>query len=126
MVSLGGGELFLKQTEGGVGPLIQRNRYTSILVFGNVRFLSVGRDISVGMARLAMAWTVWGSNPGGGDILCIRPNRPGCGVNPPVSSTDVKERVERYLYFSSGPSWPVLGRTLPFTICQRFFTAAIL
>jgi hypothetical protein len=43
--------------------------------------------------------------------------RPGRGVDhPPPSSTRVKERVELYLYSPSGPSWPVLGRTLPFTV----------
>jgi len=32
----------------------------------------------------------------------------GCGVNhPPPSSSKVKERVELYLYSTSGPSWPV-------------------
>jgi len=37
--------------------------------------------------------------------------RPGRGVDhPPTSSAEVKERVELYLYFPSGPSWPVLGR----------------
>ena len=29
--------------------------------------------------------------------------------HPPHLSADVKERVELYLYFLSGPSWPVLG-----------------
>ena len=32
--------------------------------------------------------------------------------HPSPSSTEVKERVELYLYTSSGPSWPVLGCTL--------------
>jgi hypothetical protein len=42
--------------------------------------------------------------------------RPGSGVNhPPPSSAEVKERVELYLYSPSGPSWPGLGRTWPFT-----------
>ena len=27
----------------------------------------------------------------------------------PSSSAEVKEKVELYLYFPSGPSWPVLG-----------------
>jgi hypothetical protein len=41
--------------------------------------------------------------------------RPGRGVDHPSSSSaEVKERVELYLYSPSGPSWPVLGRTLPF------------
>jgi hypothetical protein len=33
--------------------------------------------------------------------------------NPPQSSAEVKERVELFLYSPSGPSWPVIGWTLP-------------
>jgi hypothetical protein len=34
----------------------------------------------------------------------------GHGIDyPPPSSTEVKERVELYLYSPVGPSWPVLG-----------------
>jgi hypothetical protein len=33
--------------------------------------------------------------------------------HPPPFSTEVKERVEIYLYSPSGSSWPVLGRSLP-------------
>jgi hypothetical protein len=41
--------------------------------------------------------------------------RPGRGVNhPPPFSAEVKEKVMLYHYSLSGPSWPVLGRTLPF------------
>jgi hypothetical protein len=80
--------------------------------------------------RLATSWTVWGSNPGGGEIFRTRPDRPwvpssllynghrvsfpwvkrpGHGVHhPPPSKAEVKERVELYLYFPSGPSWLVL------------------
>jgi hypothetical protein len=40
--------------------------------------------------------------------------RPGRGVNHSTSSsTEVKERVDLYVYAPSGPSWPVLGRALP-------------
>ena len=41
--------------------------------------------------------------------------RPGRGVDhpTPLSSAQVKERVELYLYSPSVPSWPVLGWTLP-------------
>jgi len=36
--------------------------------------------------------------------------RPGRGADhPPLSSAEVRERVELYLYSPSGPSWPVLG-----------------
>jgi len=35
---------------------------------------------------------------------------PGCDVDHPLpSSAEVGERVELYLYFPSGSSWPVLG-----------------
>jgi len=36
--------------------------------------------------------------------------RRGLGVNnPPSPSAEVKERIELYLYFSSVPSWQVIG-----------------
>jgi len=36
--------------------------------------------------------------------------RSGRGVDhPPLSSAEVKERIELYIYSPSGPSWPVLG-----------------
>jgi hypothetical protein len=78
--------------------------------------------------------------PVGGEIFCSRPdrpwgppsllcngyrvsftgvNRPGRGVDhPPSSSARVKERVELYLYSPSGPSRTVLGRPLPYTLCN--------
>ena len=41
--------------------------------------------------------------------------------HPPPSSAEVKERVELYLYCTSGPSWPVRGWTLtlplPLPLC---------
>ena len=40
--------------------------------------------------------------------------RPGRGADHPFpSNAEVEERVELYLYSPSGPSWPLLGRTLP-------------
>ena len=46
--------------------------------------------------------------------LSLGINWPGCDVNhPPPSSTEVKEKVELYLYSPSGHSWPVIGWTLP-------------
>ena len=45
--------------------------------------------------------------------------RPGRGVDHPhPSSSEVKERVELYLYSPSGPSWSVLGRTLPLPLLE--------
>ena len=74
---------------------------------------------------------------GGGEIFRTRPDRPwdppsllhneyrlsfpgvkrpGRGVDhPPLSSAEVKERVELHLYSPYGPSWPVLGWPLPLT-----------
>ena len=77
------------------------------------------------------------SNPGGGEIFRTRLDRPwgppsllyngyrvfpgvrrpGRGVDhPPPSRAEVEGRVQLYLYSPSGPSWPVLGRTLPLPI----------
>jgi hypothetical protein len=73
--------------------------------------------------------TVPGSNPGGGEIFRIRPDRPwgtlsimyngyrlklsGLGfIHPPSSSAEVKERVELSLYFRSWPSCFILGWSL--------------
>jgi len=73
---------------------------------------------------------VWGLNPGGAEIFRTRPDQlrgppsllyngyqifpgvklPGRGVDhPPPSSVEVKERVELYLYSTSGPSRTVTG-----------------
>jgi hypothetical protein len=49
--------------------------------------------------------------------------RPGRGADhPPPSSAEVKERVELYLYSPSGPSWPVIGKTL-LRNCRRTYSA---
>jgi hypothetical protein len=39
--------------------------------------------------------------------------------HPPTSSTEVKERVEVYLYSLSGPSWPVVGWKLTLLHLQQ-------
>jgi hypothetical protein len=42
---------------------------------------------------------------------------PGRGVDhQPPSVAEVEGRVELYIYFPSGPSWPVIGRTLLYFI----------
>ena len=48
--------------------------------------------------------------------------RPGRGADhPPPSKCRSQERVRLYLYSPSGPSWPVMGAPLPFTlgICNK-------
>jgi len=44
----------------------------------------------------------------------LRVKWPGRGVDhPPLTSAEVKERVELYLYSPAGALWPVIGSTLP-------------
>jgi len=67
---------------------------------------------------LTLVQTSPGAHPasytmGTGAFLGVR--RQGHGVDhPPPSSAEVKERVELYLYSTSGSSWPVRGWTLLF------------
>jgi hypothetical protein len=39
--------------------------------------------------------------------------RPGCGVDHPHSSSAKVKEIDLYIYSPFGPSWPVIGRTLP-------------
>ena len=41
-------------------------------------------------------------------VSFVEVKRPGCGIEHPSLSAEVKERVELYLYLPSGPSWFVL------------------
>ena len=96
---------------------------------------------------LATSWMGQGSNPSGGEIFRTHPDWPwgppsllynGYRVfpgvkwtwrgihHPPPSSAEVKERVELYLCSTSGPSWPVLGWTLPLQIWCHFDRASSL
>jgi hypothetical protein len=45
-------------------------------------------------------------------FLCRLLKRPTRDVEPTSCSTEVKERVQLYLYSPSGSSWPVIGRNL--------------
>jgi len=91
--------------------------------------------------QLPIGWTVRGSNPGRGEIFHTHPDWPGahpasytmgtgsfpgvkwpgCGIDhPPPPSIKVKERVELYLYCTSGPLQPVIWWTLQCkTLCFR-------
>jgi hypothetical protein len=40
-------------------------------------------------------------------------------LTPPQYSAEVKERVELYLYSTSGPSWPVIECTVPLPLPLR-------
>jgi hypothetical protein len=97
--------------------------------------------------RVSTGWTACGSKPGGSEIFrartnrpCVPPSllyngyraffpgvkRPGRGVNhPPLSSAEVKERVELYLYSPSGPSLQIIGWPLPLTTYSTHHLAHI-
>jgi hypothetical protein len=97
----------------------------------------VGRESSVGIAnrygldgpRIESRWGREFQHPSRPELGPIKPpiyneyrvfhgvRRPGRGLeNAPSSGAEVKERVELYIYFHSGPPWHVLGRTLTLSI----------
>jgi hypothetical protein len=90
----------------------QLSRYSDLLRAG-----WSGDRILVGARFSAPVQTCPGAYPasctmGTGSFPGVK--QPGRGVDHPrPSSAEVKERVQLYLYYPSGPSWPVLGRTLP-------------
>ena len=97
----------------------------------------MGWDSSVGIVtRYGLDSPVIESRWRGGEIFRICPDRPRGPTQPPIqwvpglfpggkaagawrwpptpSTAEVKERVELYLYFSSGASWPVIGWILAY------------
>jgi hypothetical protein len=103
--------------------------------------------IAHSVQKLATGWTVRGSNPGGSEIFFLQSRqalgpthlpvpvlvptvkRPGRAIGHTTSSsTEVKERVEPYLYSSPGSSWSFVVRNLPFSLfpIRVHFTRRIL
>jgi len=100
---------------------------------GMYKWKGVGRDSTVGIAtrygldgpgiesRRGEIFRTHPENPGAHPASCTmgtgsfsEAKRPGRGTDHPLpSSAEVQERAELYLYSTSGPSWPVLGWTLP-------------
>ena len=99
--------------------------------FRNRLFACFVGPVAQSVQRLATGWSVWKSNPGGGEVFRTRPDRPwgprsllyngyrvcftglkwsGRGVDhPPPYSAEVEERKELYLYSPCRPSYSVLG-----------------
>jgi hypothetical protein len=76
--------------------------------------IPVGARFSAPIQTSPGAHTV--SHPiGTGSFSGVKRLRRGTDQPPPSSDED-KERVELYLYSTSGPSWPVLGWTLHLTL----------
>ena len=123
-----------------VGRIQNKNKRTrqifecnSVAIFNRKLFCSFNTNL-LWQTESATGWSVRRSNSGGGEsfltcpdgswgpssllyngywVSCPGVKRPGRGVDrPPRSSAEDKERIELYLYSSSGPSWLVLGWTL--------------
>jgi hypothetical protein len=80
-----------------------------------------GNPISVGRNFLHLSWPALGpTQPHIQWVPGVK--RPGLALTtPPPSSAEIKERVELYLYSPSGPSWPVRGWTVLFTLGDRWW-----
>jgi hypothetical protein len=118
----------------------ERSRYSDSLRLGsNPSKCGFSAPVQTGPGAHPASYTmVTGCLPGG-------VKRPGRDANHPTpSSAEVKEIVEIYFFSPFGPSWPVLGRTLPcvfflllpsvptrsyfglFEICQTILTRSAL
>jgi hypothetical protein len=111
----------------------------NVLVFYSSK---MGRDSSVGIAtryelngqQIESLWGRYFPHPSTPALGLTQPpiqwvpglfsrgvKRPGRGANHPhPSSAEVKERAQLYLCSTSGPSWPVLGRPLPYSSIFSF------
>jgi hypothetical protein len=101
----------------------RESRDTSVDIATRYRLDGPGIESRWGGARFsAPDQTGPGAHPafytmGTGSFLGVK--RPGRGVDhPPPSCTEVKERVQLYIYSLSGPSWPVLRWPLPYLYVQ--------
>jgi hypothetical protein len=78
------------------------NVRTFVLYMQNTvaRFLT---PVQTGPGAQAVSYTM-------GTVLFLGVKQPVCGINhPPQSSTEVKERVELYIFSPFMPSWHVIG-----------------
>jgi hypothetical protein len=90
---------------------IIKNLLYSVIKLKCYMFTSVGARFSAPVQTGPGAYPA-SCTMGTGSFPGVKRQRSGVD-HPPLSSAEVKERVQLYLYSPSGPSWPVLGWTLP-------------
>ena len=98
-------------------------RDSAVGMCDSLRAVRSGDRIPVGARFSTHVQTCRGAYPasytmGNGSFLGIKGSGRGLDHRP-LSCSEVKERVELYLYSASGPSRPVLGRT--FTLLRLLF-----
>jgi hypothetical protein len=104
-------EVLQKETYKSVGPFLV-GRDSSVGIATTLRAGRSGDRIPVGDTFSIPVQTGTGVHPASWVPGVSGVKRPGRGVDHLLpSSAEVKERVELYLCFLSGPSWPVPGRT---------------
>ena len=124
--------------------LTNTKHLSSLIILNDVWYCPLPwAAIAQSAKRPATGWTVRGTNPVGGVARFSAPvqtgpgaypssctmgtgsfpgvKRPGRGAEqPPPYKCRGHERVRLYLYSPSGPSWPVIGRTFPFTFTVHY------
>ena len=94
----------------------------SKLIFILITGIATGRTVRGSIPVGARFSTPVQNGPGDhpASYTMVAGSFPGRGVDhPPQSSAEVKGRVELYICSSSGPSWPVLGSTLPLLLSSE-------
>ena len=100
---------------------------TILHIYKELKWATVAQSVQ----RLATAWVIrgwiraeglWSTQPPVKSAPSLFPGvkRPGRGLDHPFpSSTEVKDKVELYIYFPSRPSWHVLDGTLTIYFIQN-------
>jgi hypothetical protein len=97
---------------------IRADRDTTVIIANRYGLDGLGNRIPVGgeifRSRPDRPWGPASILYNGYRVITLGIKRPGRGVDyPPLSSSEIKEREDLYLYDPSGTSWPVVGCTLP-------------
>ena len=98
----------------------------NVLGIATVRAGRSGDRIQLGTRFSAPVQTGPGAEPASGKIFPGGKTSGAWRWQPTPSSAEVEERVKLYLCSPSGPSWPVLGWTLPFTFLFCVFVSKLM